>query len=105
MRRFRIRTQMLVPALVSLSVAGVIGFMAISRAFDRLAESQRATVAEINQISLGAVTNSKVKEVYNSIEQMSRKALEEVALFSRKPEVQEAYALALSPGSWIGRLS
>ncbi len=96
MKPLRIRTQLLAPALLPLSLASVVGFVAINRAFDRLAESQRATAGAISQSSLDAVTDSKIKEVYNTVQQMSHKALEEVALFSRMPDVQEAYALALT---------
>lgn len=91
-----IRNQLLTPTLVLLVLASVAGILAINRAFDRLAALEQGMAIQTNQASVEAFTENKVKEVYNSIEQLGHKGLEEVALFSRMPEVQEAYALALT---------
>ena len=90
----RIRTQFILPIATSLLVGAVIGGVFLDAMVGRLVEQQVETAERMMRSDLDAAVTTRVGEINGNIRRIARKALEEAALFSRLPEVVEAYRIA-----------
>ncbi|MBI9017175.1 MAG: bacteriohemerythrin [Phycisphaerae bacterium] len=92
----KIRTKLLIPSVSALLIAGVAGYFTVRHLITKNAKDEYELTAnnydQQVQIEFDAIT----KSFYDSVSGVSSQALDQAALFTRNPQVQKAYRLALS---------
>ena len=96
MRKLSLRNKILLPIMAIVLIAGIIAAISTSVMVKRLTDAQ----LERAQIAFKKTIDEKQNAIFGTYQQLKaaieEKALEEAALFSRIPQVENAYRLALS---------
>lgn len=91
-----IKGKIVIPVIILLSILGIASFMGISILLDFV----NTNVADNSKKVFDNTINERIVEnvnlVYSSIETIGSRALQEVAFFTKLPEIQNAYKIALS---------
>ena len=90
----RIRSQFLIPIIVSLVFSLLLGFFGVSWTLEALISDQTKIFAEYIDDSSKTLATAKIDEIYNNMNRIGQAALQQVSPFSQLPEVIEAYEVA-----------
>jgi methyl-accepting chemotaxis protein len=89
-----LRVRILVPVLVSVLLAGIATFIGVSTTVKQIIASQVASKEAAIESSLTEQADVKIHEYEAFLAATASKVQEHAALFSRLPQVREAYAVA-----------
>jgi len=91
----KIRSQLLVPIVITLIIVLGVGFVGINWVLKSLVNDQSTRFTSFMTSSMETVARTKIDEINNNLDRIGQAALQQVSPFSRLPEVVNAYELAL----------
>ncbi len=91
-----IRIKLILPIALLVVIFGGIVVLATNYTVSGLVNNQEQTLIDYAHDAVAAEATSRKDSIYDGIEQLGKVALEQAALFSQLPAVQEAYHVALS---------
>ena len=91
-----IRGKFIIPITGLVIVFILIAVVAVNLTVRRLVHQQETTFVDYAREALAGQATSRKDSIYDSIDRLGNVALQQAALFSENPEVQEVYRLALS---------
>lgn len=92
----KIRSQLLVPIIITLIIVLGIGFVGINWVLKSLVNDQSTRFTSFMTSSMENAARAKIEEITNNLDRIGQAALQQVSPFSRLPEVISAYELAHS---------
>ena len=92
----KIRSKFILPIAGLVIVSALVAVFAVNITVGGLVEGQKAKFIAYAQDVLSVQAKARKQSIYDSISQLGNVALQQAALFSRQPEVQQVYQLALS---------
>ncbi len=91
-----IRIKLILPIALLVVIFGAIVVIATNYTVTGLVNDHEQTLIRYAHEAVATEATSRKDSIYDSIDQLGKVALEQAALFSQLPAVQEAYAVALS---------
>ncbi len=92
----KIRGKFIIPVLSLVIVATVIAVITVNLTVKDLVQEQEKAFLDYADRIFSEQAKERKQAIYNSMEQQARTALEQASFFTRHPQVQEAYRLALT---------
>ena len=92
----KIRSKFILPIAGLVIVSALVAVFAVNITVGGLVEGQKAKFVIYAQDVLSNQAKARKQSIYDSISQLGNVALQQAALFSQLPEIQDVYHLALS---------
>ncbi len=92
----KIRNKFILPIVGLVVVSAFLAIFAINMTVDDLGDKQIDALSDFAFKNLVGQAKTRQSAIYSSIEQLGQAALDQAALFSEVPDIQDAYEIALS---------